>query len=206
MSEILLEARLREPGRSAARALRRQGVVPGIYYFHGQDPIALAATELALRPLIYTAETHIIRLRLEDGSEKTCILKEVTFDPITDRATHFDLQGVSADERVRVEVPIALTGSSIGVREGGVLDFHLHKVEIECLPKDLPEHIDVDIASLAVGQSLHVSDLDQSKYTILSAQDATIVAVIPPRVEMVEATAAAAVTGEPELISKAKDE
>lgn len=205
MSEILLEARLREPGRSAARALRRQGVVPGIYYFHGQDPIALAATELALRPLIYTAETHIVRLRLEDGSEKTCILKEVTFDPITDRATHFDLQGVSATERVRVEVPIALTGSSIGVREGGVLDFHLHKLEIECFPKDLPEHIDVDISTLTVGQTLHVSDLDLPNLTILSSLDATVVSIIPPRVEL-ESTPAAAVTAEPELISKEKEE
>jgi large subunit ribosomal protein L25 len=205
MSEIVLEARLREPGRSAARAMRRQGVVPGIYYFHGQEPIALAATELALRPLIYTAETHIVRLRLEDGTEKTCILKEVTFDPITDRATHFDLQGVSATERVRVEVPIALTGSSIGVREGGVLDFHLHKLEIDCLPKDLPEHIDVDISGLAVGQSLHVRDLDLPSLHILSAEDATIVSVTPPRVEM-EATPAPVVPGEPELIGKAKEE
>jgi large subunit ribosomal protein L25 len=205
MSEILLEARMRESGRSAARALRRQGVVPGIYYFHGQDPIALAATELALRPLIYTAETHIVRLRLEDGSEKTCILKEVTFDPITDRATHFDLQGVSAHEVVRVEVPIALIGSSIGVREGGVLDFHLHKLEIECLPKDLPEHIDVDISSLAVGQSLHVSDLDLPNLTVLSALDATVVSIAPPRVEL-ESTPAAAVATEPELISKEKED
>ena len=145
MSEVLLEARRREPGRSAARALRRQGVVPGVFYFHGEEPIAVAATELALRPLIFTAESHIVRLRLDDGVEKTCILKEVTFDPITDRATHFDLQGVAANERVRVEVPVALTGSSVGVREGGIVDQILYKLEIECLPKDLPEHIDVDM-------------------------------------------------------------
>lgn len=205
MSEVLLEARLRAPGRSAARALRRQGVVPGIYYFHGEDPIAVAATELALRPLIYTAESHIVRLRLEDGAEKTCILKEVTFDPITDRATHFDLQGVSANETVRVEVPIALVGTSVGVKEGGVMDFPLHKLEIECLPKDLPEHIDVDISALAVGQSIHVSDLNFPNLTIISALDATIVAITPPRVA-VEATPLTTVEAEPELITKAKEE
>jgi large subunit ribosomal protein L25 len=204
MSEVLLEARHRAPGRSDARALRRQGIVPGVFYFHGEEPIPLAATELALRPLIFTAESHIVRLRLDDGVEKTCILKEVTFDPITDRATHFDLLGVSATEVVRVEVPLLLVGTAAGQREGGVVDVLLHKLEIECLPKDLPEHIDVDITDLAIGQSLHVRDVKAENLTILSSEDATIVAITPPRVG-VEATPAAA-AAEPEVITKGKEE
>lgn len=204
MSEILLEAHHRAPGRSAARALRRQNVVPGVFYFHGEDPISLSATELALRPLIFTAETHIVRLRLDDGIEKTCILKEVTFDPITDRATHFDLQGVAANENVRVEVPILLVGTSAGQREGGVVDFLLHKLEIECLPKDLPEHIEVDITNVTIGQSLHVRDLDFSNFTVMTTPDATIMAVTPPRAAV--ETVAAAAEIEPEVITKAKEE
>ena len=201
MSEVLLEARLRAPGRSQARALRRQGIVPGVFYFHGEEPIPLAATELALRPLIFTSESHLVRLRLEDGAEKTCILKEVIFDPVTDRATHFDLQGVAADEPVRVEVPVLLVGTSVGQREGGVIDFLLHKIEIECLPKDLPDHIEVDISGVAIGQSLHVSDLNVTNVQVLTSPDATVMAVTPPRAA-VEATPTVA---EPELITKAKE-
>jgi large subunit ribosomal protein L25 len=204
MSEVLLEARHREPGRSAARALRRQGVVPGVFYFHGEEPIPLAATELALRPLIFTSESHIVRLRLDDGVEKTCILKEVTFDPITDRATHFDLQGVSANEMVRVEVPVLLVGTAAGQREGGVIDLLLHKLEIECLPQDLPEHIDIDVTNLAIGQSLHVSDINASNLHILTPADTTVVALTPPRVG-VESTPLTAAS-EPEVITKGKEE
>src|SRR4051812_44037136 len=106
MSEVILEARRREAGRSNARLLRRQSVVPGIYYFHGEEPIAISVAELALRPLIYTTESHLVKMKLDDGSEKSCVLKDISFDPITDRPTHFDLQGVSANEAIRVEVPV----------------------------------------------------------------------------------------------------
>lgn len=202
MSEILLQASTRTPGRSVARALRRKSQVPGIYYFHGEEPIAVAASELALRPLIYTSESHIVRMRLDDGSERTCVLKDITFDPITDRPVHFDLLGVNADENVRVEVPVALVGQAAGQRNGGgIIDFILHKIEVECKPQDLPEHIEIDISSLEINDSLHVGALSIPNVTILTPADATIVALTPPRVEV--ATAGA---GEPEVIAKGKSE
>lgn len=204
MSEILLSARRREAGRSNARILRRQGIVPGVFYFHGEEPITVAATELALRPLIYTAESHVIRLRLDDGVEKTCILKDISFHPMTDRPTHFDLQGVSADQMMQAEVPVTLTGQSIGQRDGGVVDFILHRIEVECLPADLPDHIEVDITELAIGEAIHVSDLKSDKYTFVTAADATIVAVSYARAEEPETGVPAAT--EPEVITaKAKD-
>lgn len=202
MSEILLSAQRREAGRSNARVLRRQGIVPGVYYYHGEEPIPVAATELALRPLIYTAESHVVRLRLDDGVEKTCVLKDISFHPLSDRPTHFDLQGVAADEKIRVEVPVALVGQSIGHRDGGVVDFVLHKVEIECLPGDLPEHIEVDITNLAIGDAVHVGDLTSDKYAFVAAPDATIVAVTHSRAGGGDA---ADVAGEPELVGKGKE-
>lgn len=202
MSEILLSAKRREAGRSNARVLRRQGIVPGVYYRHGEDPIPVSATELALRPLIYTAESHVVRLRLDDGVEKTCVLKDLSFHPMTDRPTHFDLQGVSADEKIRVEVPVSVVGQSIGHRDGGVVDFVLHKIEIECLPGDLPEHIEVDITNLAIGDSIHVSDLPQDKYTYVTAPDATIVAVTHPRAGLPDVVVPGA---EPEVVAKGKE-
>jgi large subunit ribosomal protein L25 len=204
MSEIVLSARRREAGRSNARALRRQGIVPGVFYYHGEEPIAVSATELALRPLIYTAESHVIRLRLDDGVEKTCILKDLTFHPLTDRPTHFDLQGVAADQMMHAEVPVVLVGQSIGHRDGGVVDLVLHKIDVQCLPGDLPEHIEVDITNLAIGDSVHVSDLKGENYTFLTAPDATIVSVTHSRAggDIEGGTAAT----EPEVITaKAKE-
>jgi len=201
MNEILLNVKRRAPGRSAARIMRRQGIVPGIYYYHGEEPISISATELSLRPLIETSESHLIRIKLDDGGEKTCILKAIDFHPITDRPVHFDLQGVAANESIRVEVPIALQGQAAGQRDGGILEFVLHKVEIECLPKDLPEHINVDITGLGIGQSIHVGDLAIENITILTPADVTVALVAAPRVESESAEGGAS---EPEVIGKGK--
>ncbi len=205
MSEIVLEARRREPGRSEARALRRKSIVPGVYYFHGEDPITFAVPELSLRPLIFTTESHLVRLRLEDGVEKSCVLKDIVFDPITDRPTHFDLLGVSANEAIRVEVPVVLRGQSIGQRNGGVVDYSLHKLEIECMPGDIPDQIEVDITNLDVNDSIHVRDLQLPNLTIITAGDIGIVSITPSRVGGENDTATAA--AEPEVIAaKGKSE
>lgn len=202
MSEILLEAKRRTPGRSAAREMRRQSVVPGIYYFHGEEPIAVAVHELALRPLIYTTESHLVRLRLDDGSEKSCVLKDIVFDPITDRPTHFDLQGVSANEKIRVEIPVTLVGQAIGQRNGGVLDVSLHKVEVESLPGDLPEHIEIDITDMDINHSFHVSDLNVPNLTIITPGELSVFTIIAPRTGSDDGDAAT----EPEVIAKGKSE
>ncbi len=200
MNEIVLDVQRRNPGRSEARAMRRRSLVPGIFYFHGEEPIAIAVHELALRPLIETAETHLVRLRV-DGIEKSCILKDIDFHPITDRPVHFDLQGVAADERIRVEVPIALQGQAIGQRDGGIVDFVLHKIEVECLPQDLPDHINVDITNLGIGQSLHVGDVKVENLTILTPADVTVVLIAQPRTDA-DLTSGGAT--EPEVISKGR--
>ncbi|MEO5928530.1 MAG: 50S ribosomal protein L25 [Candidatus Kapaibacterium sp.] len=202
MSEIILEAKRREPGRSAARAMRRQSTIPGIYYFHGEDPISISVPELSLRPLIFTTESHLVRMKLEDGTEKTCVLKDIVFDPITDRPTHFDLLGITANEKIRVEVPVSLQGQAIGMQHGGIVDFALHKLEIECIPSEIPDHITVDITNLDVNDSIHVSDLNLPRITIISPADLNIVSISPSRVSE-EPTAAAA---EPEVIAKGKAE
>lgn len=202
MSEIIIQAERRTLGRSEARSLRRRSIVPGIYYFHGEEPIAVAVPELALRPLIYTTESHLVRMKLNDGTEKTCVLKDISFDPITDRPTHFDFLGITADETITVEVPVALHGQAIGQRDGGIVDLVMHKLEIECLPAHLPDHIEVDITNLAVNDSIHVSDLSMPNITFITPGDLSVVIISPPRVA--EETAAAA--AEPEVISKGKAE
>lgn len=205
MSEVILQARRREPGRSAARQLRRERQVPGIFYFHGEEPIAIVTAELALRPLIFTTESHLVRMKLDDGVEKTCVLKAISFDPITDRPVHFDLQGIAAGVVMRVEVPVTLVGQSIGQRNGGVVEFTLHKLEIECLPKNMPDHIEVDISELNIGDSIHVADVKVADAVILTNADLGVVSIAQPRVEM-EPSATEGVSAEPELITKAKED
>jgi large subunit ribosomal protein L25 len=207
MSEVVLKAKRRELGRSVARVLRRQSIIPGVYYFNGEEPIAIAVPELSLRPLIYTTESHLVRMQLEDGLEKTCVLKEIVFDPMTDRPTPVDLQGVGVNQTIRVEVPVTLVGQSIGQQHnGGVVDFALHKLEIECMPADLPDHIEVDITNLDVNDSIHVSDLNIPNITILTHSDIGIVSITPSRVGGENDAATAATAAEPEVIAKGKTE
>jgi large subunit ribosomal protein L25 len=199
MSEIKLNALKRESGRCAARDMRRIGTIPGIYYHKGEEPISISVKELDLRPLIYTAESHIVKLILDGEEDRTCIMKTYDFHPTTDRIVHFDLQGVSGDETVRVEVPVVLKGQSIGVKEGGKLEFIAHKLQIECLPANMPEHIAVDISTLQVGHSIHVSDLKLENIKITSSSKITIVTVVPPKDE-----SAASTSNQPEVIIKGK--
>ncbi|MCB0712417.1 MAG: 50S ribosomal protein L25 [Ignavibacteriae bacterium] len=206
MSDITLEAKRREAGRSNARALRRQGIIPGVFYFHGQDSISLSVHELALRPLINTSESHLVNLKLDDGTQKLCILKDMDFDPITDRPVHFDLIGVAAGELMKLNVPISFVGRAAGQLDGGIVQHVLNELEIEVLPKNLPESIEIDISGLNIGDSIHVSDLTVENYTILNTPEATIVSVSAPRVSSDDDGAEEEVSMEPEVIGKGKKE
>lgn len=179
---LTLTVQRRPSGRTAARALRRQGFVPGILYGSGISPIPIAARLHALRLLLASRETHIIRLSLEGESQTyECILKDAAFDPVTDAPVHFDLQLITADRPIEVEVPLLLTGTPIGVTKGGVLEHFLHSLRIECLPKDLPEHLTVDISGLDIGQSLHLRELSFPNLRILGHPDTVIVTVVAPK-------------------------
>ena len=135
-----------------------------------------------MRPIVYTAAANIINLEIE-GSDAplSCMLKDITFDPVTDAIVHFDLFGVSNENVVDFNVPVKLVGQSAGVREGGVLEHILHKLNVTCLPKDLPQQLDVDITELKIGQSLHVRDLSYPGIKINVVGDATVVAISAPR-------------------------
>ncbi|MFQ5797170.1 MAG: 50S ribosomal protein L25 [Bacteroidota bacterium] len=206
MSEITLQAEVRSVFGKGVKRLRATGKVPGVYYVHGEPNIPIAVKEPALKPLIYTSETHILNLRLDDGKEFSCILRDVQFDPVTDKPVHFDLQGLKTDEKVTLEIPVAITGTAAGVREGGILQHVIHKLKITCLPKDIPEHIEVDVEHLGMNQSIHVRDLAEGAYTMLESEDLTVVAVVPPTVVKEEepAEAVALEPTEPEVIAKGK--
>lgn len=208
MAEISLNASVRTKGNKGdVKKLRRDGKVPGVFYHKQSEPQVIEVTEASLKPLVYTSEAHIVSLKVEGQEDRSCILKDIQFDPVTDRIVHFDLQGITTDEKLEIEVPVVLVGSAAGIKKGGILQASLHKLSIECLPADVPEHIQVDITNLELGSSIHVKDIVSDKFTVLNSEDAVIVSVVAPKVEKeVSPEEAAEAAKEPEVITKGKAE
>ncbi|MDQ3020473.1 MAG: 50S ribosomal protein L25 [Bacteroidota bacterium] len=206
MSEITLKAQKREEYKNdTLNQLRKKGIIPGIYYGHGVENIHLAANELELRPIIFTTESHIVNLTFSDeGTTYSCILKDVQFHPVTDKPIHFDLIALKEGETITIEVSVHLVGNPQGVRDGGTIQHILHKLEVECLPSNIPSHIDVEIAHLNMNESVKVSDLKLENIKILNDENSSIVSVVPPTVEKEPEVEAVEGQAEPEVISKSK--
>ena len=207
MSEITLNARKREEYKeSTLNQLRKSGIIPGIYYGKEMGNIEVAVKELDLRPIIYTTESHIVNLKIGEDNSLSCILKDVQFHPVSEKPLHFDLIALKEGETISIEVSIHLIGNAPGIKEGGILQHILHKLEIECLPKNIPSHIDVDVSGLNIGDSVKISDLKLENITILNEEGASIVSVVPPTVEKEKAPEESETPAEPEVISKSKKE
>ncbi|MBI5020892.1 MAG: 50S ribosomal protein L25 [Ignavibacteriales bacterium] len=207
MRELILEAEVRTQLKKHSNVVRRSGKVPGVFYLHGEENIPISVIEKNLKPLIYTSEAHIISLKLGDGKMKNCILRDVQYDAVTDKPIHFDLQGLREDEEISLEVPVIITGGTpVGVRDGGVLQQLIYRLKVSCLPKFIPEHIEINVEDLKINAFVHVSDIKIDNVTILDNAGTSIVGIMPPTVEK---EAAAAVPGaeetvEPEVITKGK--
>lgn len=209
MEKVIIEAQKRNKIDKASRsALRKEGKVPAIFYSKHHEPMPVQVSERAIHPLVFTSKTHLITLNVEGHDELDCIIKDVQFDPTTEKIVHIDLLGLKKGEKIEIEVPVQLIGSAIGIKEGGILQHTLHKVQISCLPVDIPEHLEIDVTNLKLGQAIHISDLSYDNLTILNNPESIIASVTHPKVEK-EATAAdgtAAATAEPEVITKGKTE
>jgi large subunit ribosomal protein L25 len=214
MAVLTLNAQKRENlGNSVLKTNRKKGNVPGVFYIKGTPTIPIYVKDTILHPFIFTSEVNIINLKIEGtDSSYNCIIKDIQFDPVTDKPIHFDLLGISEKEKIKLEIPILLVGTPVGIKDGGIIQHPVHRVEIECLPKDIPSHIEVNIENLKIGDSVHVSEIQQVNFEILDSPDTTIVAVVPPVIEkepevVVEGEAAEGEeAAEPEVIAKGKKE
>jgi len=207
MEKIIIEAKRREKiDKSSRSALRREGKVPAIFYSKHHDPLPIEVSERAVHPLVFTAKTHLISLKIEGQEGLDCIIKDVQFDPTTEAIVHLDLLGLKKGEKIQIEIPVRLLGVPIGIKEGGVLQHVMHKVEVECLPIDIPEHLEIDVTNLKLGNAIHVSDIKFDNLTLLNNPESIIATVTHPKVEKEAAPPAvdAAVVAEPEVISKGK--
>src|SRR5437867_7918273 len=158
-SSALNASKRNDFANSSLKENRKKGLIPGILYYRGVPSIPIYVKDTAIRPFIYTSQVGVINLSIE-GEEKpfNCIIRDIQFDPVSDKPIHFDLLGVTEKEKIKIEVPITLTGSPVGVKEGGIVQHSLHKIEIECFPRDIPSHIEVNIEHLNIGDAVHVSE------------------------------------------------
>lgn len=198
-------------GKGAARTLRRSGKVPGVIYGHGRAPEAVAVDTTALNKMLVgiSAATTIVDVAIDGRAPVKALIREIQRDSLRPaEILHLDLYEIQADEKITLEVPVRLVGIPDGVRNfGGVLDHSLRDLEIEVLPGDIPEHVDLDVTALTIGHSLFVRDLQIPKARILNDPDTPVCTVVAPRTEEAPVVVEeAAVTAEPELIRKPKPE
>lgn len=199
-------------GKGAARTLRREGKVPGVIYGHNRPPEALSIDTSALNKMLLgiRAGTTVLDVVVDGRPPVKALIREIQRDSVRPaEILHLDLYEVQADEKVTLAVPIHLVGIPDGVRNfGGVLDHVLRELEIEVLPVDIPEHVELDVTALAIGHSLFVRDIKVEKAEVLNDPDTPVCTVVAPRTEeepvVVEEEVAA--PAEPELIRKPKPE
>ncbi len=189
-------------GKSAARSWRRRGYIPGIVY--GQDispqPIGIPVKDFTRLAHHSSRAGVVVKLKLE-GKELPALIKEVALDPVKDTYLHVDFQKIRLDEKVSTLVPIVIIGEEVspGLKMGGVLQHGLDQIEIEALPKDLPEKFEIDISSFEIGDSCKVSDLTPPPgVTILEDPEEVILTILPPTIykEAVEEVVGEEVAGE----------
>jgi len=199
-------------GKGAARTLRREGKVPAVIYGHGREAESVSVETAALKKMLVgiSAATTIVDVTVDDRAPVKALIREIQRDSLRPaEIIHLDLYEVRHDEEITLQVPIRLTGIPDGVRNfGGVLDHVLRELEIEVLPADIPEHVDLDVTALTIGHSLFVRDLQVPKAKVLNDPDTPICTVVAPRAEEAPVVAAAEepVVAEPELLRKPKAE
>jgi large subunit ribosomal protein L25 len=208
-----LEALKREGrGKNEARRLRRQGRIPAVIYGGGGDrpvgiPIAVSPKELLRILHSESGANTLIGLQL-DGTDSRVMVREYQLDPVSRELLHADFYRIAMDKRITVTIPVVVQGEPKGVKlQGGLLDFVHREIEVECLPADIPEAIEVDVSELMLGQNIRVRDLTPSpKWTPVSEAEMMLVHVVAPKAEEpVAAEAAVATTpAEPEVIKKGK--
>jgi large subunit ribosomal protein L25 len=209
MAEVTLEVTRREStGKEQAKKLRRDGKVPAVVYGGHKDPVAITVDRKAVSELVTKSEhgvrsVFLLKMAGTD-QQRHAMIKEITIDPISRRMKHIDFVRVVMDEKIKVTVPVHISGTAIGVKEGGLLDFQVREVHIECLPTAIPDAIEVDVSPLGSHDYYRVKDLKLPEGArVLDDPERVVVGVTHARAEVAEATAeGAAAVAEPEIIKK----
>jgi large subunit ribosomal protein L25 len=180
MKSIAISGSPRENvGKRDAKELRYEGKVPAVLY-GGKEQIHFAIDAPSLKDLVYTAEVNFAEINV-DGKKIKAILQDIQFHPLTEKIVHIDFLQLFDDKQVTMDIPVKLTGTSPGVKEGGKLVQKLRKLRVKSFPKDMPQYVEVSLESLTVGKSVRVRDLSAKGYTITNVKEDTVVSVIMSR-------------------------
>jgi large subunit ribosomal protein L25 len=214
MEEIIMEAQVRdEIGKGKLKIVRGQGFIPAVVYSEGKPAISIKLSRHDFLYLIHhhQLENAIISLKIKDDKKKpvrSCMIKEMQNDPVKGDIVHLDLSEISLTKALKVNVPVATSGESLGVKQdGGAIEHIMWEIEIECLPTEIPKNIEVDISALKIGDSIHVKDIKfPANLKVLSDPDAVVLSIASPMKEEVVAPVEGEEMKEPEVIKEKKPE
>ncbi len=210
---VVAKPRVGKFNKNAARRVRVAGKIPAVLYGAGHEPVAVEVDPKQISRILFSETGHntIFDVSLGTGDAAKAMIVDWQREPIKDMLIHIDLKRIALDKLLTVSVRVKLMGIPLGVKTaGGILDQVLREVEIECLPADIPSHIDVDVSGMNLFDVIRVSDLPHSdKIKYLNAEDATVAHVVAIREEVApvaeaEAVATAGTTAEPEVAKKGK--
>ncbi len=201
-----------ETGKGKVRRLRRAGNLPAVMYGHGDPSVLLTLSAHDFDLLLDDIKGHspIVDIELSEQQVTKCVIKTMQRNPVTGALLHVDFQKVHPHEKITMNVPVIIKGSAEGVKQGGMLDHVMRVVPVRATIDRIPEHFDVDVTHLKIGQSIHVKDLGHPELEFGVSPDSPVVTVLSPRKLTVAPTAAAAAAAaeagpaEPEVIKEKK--
>ena len=210
MNQVSLKARQRtDTGKQVVKALRRNGGLPAVVYGSGESstPLTLDYREFEGFLRKTRGESVVINLEIEGMEDKKALLRDIQRDYLRNQLLHADFQQIRMSDRITTEVSLVLLGEPIGVtRDGGVLDQSLRVIEISCVASEIPEHLEVDISNLSMGETVHISDLSFDNVEIVTDGEVAVVSVLTPMAEEPEEEEVDLDQEEPEIIGQARED
>ena len=210
MNQVSLKARQRtDTGKQVAKTLRRDGSLPAVVYGSGEasTPLVLDYREFEGFLRKTRGESVVINLEIEGMEDKKALLRDIQRDYLRNQLLHADFQQIRMSDTITTEVSLVMIGEPIGVtRDGGVLDQSLRVIEISCVASEIPEHLEVDIANLSMGETIHVSDLSFENVEIETDGEVAVVSVLTPMAEEPEEEEVDLEQEEPEIIGQARED
>jgi large subunit ribosomal protein L25 len=209
MQQVILQAQKRtKTGKGISRQLRIQKSIPGIVYGGDTEPISVQVGLKELHHILGSSAGGNVLINLEihngqDTNKQPVIIKDMQSDPLSREFTHVDFYRISLDKALTTHIPVVAIGISVGVQEGGILEFSAREVEVKCLPTLIPDKIEVDITAMKVGNTIHISDLKVPEgVELLEEPDGVVMTVVAPKAIVEEVVAPTTEVTEPELITK----
>ena len=164
------------------KRLRRQGKIPAVLYGHKEKTRRIYVEQKEFKKVLDAMKNETVIVNLKIGSKGyPCVIKSLQHNPLRDSLLHIDFQHIHKKEKIRASVPIHTVGEAPGVKKGGILDLHLHEVQVRCLPDALPSHIQVDVSALDLGEAIHLRDIPSPGVEFEISSDTTVVSVLVPR-------------------------